>query len=180
MRTPRAVSFLALSGLLLLLAVSVAATGYGGDGANSPGGNGYAGGHDAAAGSKGYGSGGASPGEKGYAGGHDAQAGSNGYGGGGGSDGAAAGSNGGGGGQEGSYKVPAYQESVAGLDERYYEKSCPKMEEIVGTAVMKAVKADETLAASIIRLFFHDFAVGVRIFRSSSASLSYFVVGESN
>jgi peroxidase len=90
MRTPRAVSFLALSGLLLLLAVSVAATGYGGDGANSPGGNGYAGGHDAAAGSKGYGSGGASPGEKGYAGG---------------------------GGQEGSYKVPAYQESVAGLDE---------------------------------------------------------------
>jgi peroxidase len=153
MRTPRAVSFLALSGLLLLLAVSVAATGYGGDGANSPGGNGYAGGHDAAAGSKGYGSGGASPGEKGYAGG---------------------------GGQEGSYKVPAYQESVAGLDERYYEKSCPKMEEIVGTAVMKAVKADETLAASIIRLFFHDFAVGVRIFRSSSASLSYFVVGESN
>lgn len=125
MRTPRAVSsFLVLSGFLLL-AVSVAATGYG-----------------------------ASP----------AQAGSKGYGG----DGAAAGSNGSG--QEGSYKVPAYQKPVAGLDERYYEKSCPQMEEIVGRAVMKAVKADETLAASIIRLFFHDFAVGVRIvFRASSA-----------
>ncbi|KAL5658969.1 hypothetical protein ACJX0J_032132, partial [Zea mays] len=113
MRTPRGVSssFLALYGFLLLVAVSVAATGYA-----------------------------ASPGES-----------SNGY-------GAAAGSNGGG--QEGSYTVPPYQKSVDGLDERYYERSCPKMEEIVGTAVMKAVKADETLAASIIRLFFHDFAVG--------------------
>lgn len=117
MRTPRGVSssFLALSGFLLLVAVSVAATGYA-----------------------------ASPGES-----------SNGY-------GAAAGSNGGG--HEGSYTVPPYQKPVDGLDERYYEKSCPKMEEIVGTAVMKAVKADETLAASIIRLFFHDFAVGVRIY----------------
>ncbi|WVZ65985.1 hypothetical protein U9M48_015264 [Paspalum notatum var. saurae] len=82
----------------------------------------------------------------GYGGGGDAPAGSNGY--------------GGGGGPEVSYTEPAYRKAVDGLDYGYYSESCPKMEEIVGKAVRKAVGADYTLAASIMRLFFHDFAVG--------------------
>ncbi|KAJ1290974.1 hypothetical protein BS78_02G283400 [Paspalum vaginatum] len=82
-------------------------------------------------------------GNNGY-GSHDAPAGSNGY----------------GGGQEVSYTAEPYRESVDGLDYGFYSESCPRMEEIVGKAVRKAVGADYSLAASIIRLFFHDFAVG--------------------
>ena len=119
MRTPppAAVSpFLALSALLLLLvATSVAANGYGGGDAPA-GANGYGGRDDASAKPKG-------------AGGH---------------------------------QVPAYEKAVDGLDAGFYRKSCPDMEGIVQRAVRKAVRDDYTLAASLIRLFFHDFAVRVR------------------
>lgn len=120
MRTPPL--FLALSALLLLLlATSVAANGYGGD----------------------------------------APAGSNGYGGGG-HDEASSEPKGAGGEEEGLYQEAAYEKPVEGLDAEYYRKSCPQMEAIVNKAVRKAVGDDYTLAASLIRLFFHDFAVEVR------------------
>lgn len=65
--------------------------------------------------------------------------------------------------QEGLYgRIPAYDKPVAGLDPGFYSKSCPDMEGIVARAVRKAVRDDYTLAASLIRLFFHDFAVKVR------------------
>jgi len=118
MRTPAAAvsPFLALSALLLLLvATSVAANGYGGGDAPA-GANGYGGRDDA------------SPGPKG----------------------------------DGGYQVPAYEKAVDGLDAGFYHKSCPDMEGIVQRAVRKAVRDDYTLAASLIRLFFHDFAVRVR------------------
>ena len=119
MRTPPAAAvspFLALSALLLLLvATSVAANGYGGGDAPA-GANGYGGRDDA------------SPGPKG----------------------------------DGGYQVPAYEKAVDGLDAGFYHKSCPDMEGIVQRAVRKAVRDDYTLAASLIRLFFHDFAVRVR------------------
>ena len=119
MRTPPAAAvspFLALSALLLLLvATSVAANGYGGGDAPA-GANGYGGRDDA------------SPGPKG----------------------------------DGGYQVPAYEKAVDGLDAGFYHKSCPDMEGIVQKAVRKAVRDDYTLAASLIRLFFHDFAVRVR------------------
>ncbi|TVU39049.1 hypothetical protein EJB05_12451, partial [Eragrostis curvula] len=81
------------------------------------------------------------------------------------------GNNGGGGGgkgddnghgQEGSYTPPAYDKPVEGLDAGYYRKSCPDMEAIVQKAVKKALDKDYTLAAGLIRLYFHDFAVRVR------------------
>ncbi|XP_062188131.1 peroxidase 7-like [Phragmites australis] len=71
---------------------------------------------------------------------------------------AAANGNGYGGGHE-TNLMPAYQRPVDGLDSGYYSKSCWEMEAIVQRAVRKAVGADRTLAASLIRLFFHDFAV---------------------
>ncbi|GJN07377.1 hypothetical protein PR202_ga25203 [Eleusine coracana subsp. coracana] len=54
---------------------------------------------------------------------------------------------------------PAYEKPVDGLKADYYSKSCPEMEAIVQRAVRKAVDKDYTLAPSLIRLFFHDFAV---------------------
>lgn len=87
----------------------------------------------------------------GYGGGGDAPAGANGYGG---RDDASPGPKG-----DGGYQVPAYEKAVDGLDAGFYHKSCPDMEGIVQRAVRKAVRDDYTLAASLIRLFFHDFAV---------------------
>jgi hypothetical protein len=46
---------------------------------------------------------------------------------------------------------------TACLDAGYYSKSCPDMEAVV----QKAIDKDYTLAPSLIRLFFHDFAVQV-------------------
>ncbi|XP_047064737.1 peroxidase 7-like [Lolium rigidum] len=55
---------------------------------------------------------------------------------------------------------PAYENPVEGLDSGYYAKSCPDMEGIVQRIVNEAFDADYTVAAGLIRLFFHDFAVG--------------------
>ncbi|KAL5198898.1 hypothetical protein ABZP36_002410 [Zizania latifolia] len=66
-------------------------------------------------------------------------------------------------GQAGGYVQPAYHRPVDGLDPGYYQHSCPDMEGIVQRAVKKAVAADYSLAAALIRLFFHDFAVGVGV-----------------
>lgn len=59
------------------------------------------------------------------------------------------------------YQPPAYRKPADGLVSGYYGKSCPDMEGIVQRAVKKAFAADYTIAAGLIRLFFHDFAVGV-------------------
>lgn len=45
----------------------------------------------------------------------------------------------------------------------YYSKSCPKAESIINKYVTKWVEEDRTLAASLLRLHFHDCAVHVRI-----------------
>jgi peroxidase len=58
---------------------------------------------------------------------------------------------------------PAYEKPVEGLDSGYYANSCPDMEGIVQRIVNEAFDADYTVAAGLIRLFFHDFAVGVCI-----------------
>lgn len=49
------------------------------------------------------------------------------------------------------------------LVKSYYDASCPKAEQIVRTVVAKAVKDDPRAAASLVRLFFHDCFVSVRI-----------------
>ncbi|KQK16117.1 peroxidase 7 [Brachypodium distachyon] len=53
----------------------------------------------------------------------------------------------------------AYHKPAAGLVSEYYGKSCPDMERIVQAAVNRAIANDYTVAAGLIRLFFHDFAV---------------------
>ncbi|EAZ39908.1 hypothetical protein OsJ_24348 [Oryza sativa Japonica Group] len=58
------------------------------------------------------------------------------------------------------YVQPAYRRPAAGLKADYYHQSCPDMEGIVQRAVKKAIAADSTLAPALLRLFFHDFAVG--------------------
>ncbi|KAF8644581.1 hypothetical protein HU200_066439 [Digitaria exilis] len=116
--------FLALLALLLLLATSVVANGYGVSHDDAPAGaNGYGGGHDDAS---------PEPSKGGGGGGEE---------------------------EEGPYQEPAYEKPVEGLDAEYYSKTCPQMEAIVHNAVRKAISHDYTLASSLIRLFFHDFAV---------------------
>lgn len=68
------------------------------------------------------------------------------------------------------YVQPAYRRPAAGLKSDYYHQSCPDMEGIVQRAVKKAIAADSTLAPALLRLFFHDFAVGVRTPRTTSPS----------
>ena len=68
---------------------------------------------------------------------------------------------------------PAYQKPVEGLDQYYYKESCPDMERIVQTVVKQAFEADYTVAAGLIRLFFHDFVVGVCILTTCRLTILY-------
>lgn len=56
---------------------------------------------------------------------------------------------------------PALLPAAAYLRHTYYMESCPKLESIIHQKVSAWVKKDYTLAASIIRLHFHDCAVRV-------------------
>ncbi|KAK4398781.1 Peroxidase 7 [Sesamum angolense] len=55
------------------------------------------------------------------------------------------------------------------LSTTYYLKSCPNLESIIQQKVNAWVQKDSTLAASIIRLHFHDCAI--RVFNSTSADI---------
>ncbi|CAA7048292.1 unnamed protein product [Microthlaspi erraticum] len=45
---------------------------------------------------------------------------------------------------------------VSNLDYRFYDRSCPRLQMIVKSGVWKAFKVDSRIAASILRLHFHD------------------------
>ncbi|KAI3858947.1 hypothetical protein MKW98_028680 [Papaver atlanticum] len=45
------------------------------------------------------------------------------------------------------------------LSNEYYQKSCPNLEEIIHNKVAAWIKKDATIAASILRLHFHDCAI---------------------
>uniref|UniRef100_A0A1J3JQA4 Peroxidase n=1 Tax=Noccaea caerulescens TaxID=107243 RepID=A0A1J3JQA4_NOCCA len=45
---------------------------------------------------------------------------------------------------------------VSNLDYRFYDRSCPRLQMIVKSGVWKAFKDDSRIAASILRLHFHD------------------------
>lgn len=47
------------------------------------------------------------------------------------------------------------------LDPHFYQHSCPKAEEIVQSVVAKAVAREARMAASLLRLHFHDCFVKV-------------------
>ncbi|KAJ0790613.1 putative peroxidase [Helianthus annuus] len=53
------------------------------------------------------------------------------------------------------------QPLVKGLSWKYYESSCPKLESIIRKQMEKVIKKDVGLAASLLRVHFHDCFVQV-------------------
>lgn len=49
----------------------------------------------------------------------------------------------------------------AQLIDNFYGKTCPKLQTIVRNEMIKAIKAEARMGASILRLFFHDCFVNV-------------------
>ena len=53
---------------------------------------------------------------------------------------------------------------VAVLSTKYYDKTCPNVQRVVRTVMANTVAGDPTVAPAILRLFFHDCFVNVRLF----------------
>lgn len=51
------------------------------------------------------------------------------------------------------------------LDYRFYDRSCPRLQMIVKSGVRRAFQDDSRIAASLLRLHFHDCFVNVSFFR---------------
>lgn len=62
------------------------------------------------------------------------------------------------------------------LSAYYYYRSCPQFESIVSKKVREGVGKDDSLAASLLRLHFHDCAVRVRYIYTSLLSLVIYLV----
>lgn len=69
-----------------------------------------------------------------------------------------------------SKKVGAY------LYPQFYDHSCPRAQEIVKTVVAKAVQRETRMAASLLRLHFHDCFVKVCILPLQQQNISDLVV----
>lgn len=54
--------------------------------------------------------------------------------------------------------------AYAQLSPAFYARSCPNLQTIVGSAMAQVVRQEPRMGASIIRLFFHDCFVNVRIY----------------
>lgn len=55
----------------------------------------------------------------------------------------------------------SYGISTSNLDYRFYDRSCPRLQMIVKSGVWRAFKDDSRIAASLLRLHFHDCFVNV-------------------
>lgn len=60
----------------------------------------------------------------------------------------------------------------------YYMMSCPFAEPIVKNTVMRALQADPTLAAALLRMHFHDCFIEVLSLSLSLSLLTYFALGK--
>lgn len=56
------------------------------------------------------------------------------------------------------------QPLVKGLSWKFYESKCPKLESIIRKQMEKVIKKDVGLAASLLRVHFHDCFVQVYIY----------------
>jgi len=61
--------------------------------------------------------------------------------------------------------------AIHGLTTTFYDRSCPKVYSIVKAEVQKAVKAEKRMAASLVRLHFHDCFVNVSVGSSITSVL---------
>jgi hypothetical protein len=61
----------------------------------------------------------------------------------------------------GNNKFPQQDNSVGGLREGFYNAACPNAESIVRNTVQAHFNKDPTIAAGILRMFFHDCFVRV-------------------
>jgi len=53
---------------------------------------------------------------------------------------------------------------TSNLNYRFYDRSCPRLQTIVKSGVWRAFKDDSRIAASLLRLHFHDCFVNVSLF----------------
>lgn len=65
---------------------------------------------------------------------------------------------------EGAY--PAGNSQNSGLSPVYYKSTCPQADEIVVSIVKKAIAKEQRIAASLLRLLFHDCFVQVAQFKA--------------
>lgn len=63
----------------------------------------------------------------------------------------------------GNSKFPEQGNSAKGLEEGFYNVACPKVETIVRDTVRTHYNNDPTIAAGILRMFFHDCFVRVSL-----------------
>lgn len=63
---------------------------------------------------------------------------------------------------------------------QFYDHSCPKAQEIVKHSVAKAVAEDPRMAASLLRLHFHDCFVKVLLYILATSGVTVSVYHKSN
>lgn len=61
---------------------------------------------------------------------------------------------------------PSLNQELPGLSYSYYHQTCPDLDAIINRKVKEWIDEDYTLAASLIRLHFHDCAVRVPTYES--------------
>lgn len=68
--------------------------------------------------------------------------------------------------------VCPYHSANSQLDYRFYDRSCPRLSSMVKYGVWAAYKNDIRIAASLLRLHFHDCFVNVTTYESVTSCLS--------
>lgn len=69
---------------------------------------------------------------------------------------------------------------ISNLDYRFYDRSCPRLQMMVKSGVWRAFKDDSRIAASLLRLHFHDCFVNVSYGTYSFHAHTYVTVDHIN
>ncbi len=60
-------------------------------------------------------------------------------------------------------RSPRSHGTLTKLDTRFYHSSCPSLQQITASVVASHIQQDPTAGAPLVRMFFHDCAVNVRL-----------------